>query len=123
MLLKNSKIIVIKIGSSLLVDNTRKIRKKWLLSFAKDIKKTWTTINEVLGREKNKDCLPKYFISNGHILSDSFEIAQGFNDFFSNIGPELASHIPDSGRDFREFLSEEIKENFVFANITDEIIM
>ena len=37
--LKNSKVIVIKIGSSLLVDNTRKIRKKWLLSFAKDIKK------------------------------------------------------------------------------------
>ena len=37
--LKNSKIIVIKIGSSLLVDNKRKIRKKWLSSFAKDIKK------------------------------------------------------------------------------------
>ena len=37
--LKNSKIIVIKIGSSLLVDNTKKIRKKWLSSFAKDIKK------------------------------------------------------------------------------------
>ena len=37
--LKNSKIIVIKIGSSLLVDNTNKIRKKWLSSFAKDIKK------------------------------------------------------------------------------------
>ena len=37
--LKNSKIIVIKIGSSLLVDESRKIRKKWLSSFAKDIKK------------------------------------------------------------------------------------
>jgi len=37
--LKNSKVVVIKIGSSLLFDNTRKIRKKWLLSFAKDIKK------------------------------------------------------------------------------------
>jgi len=37
--LKNSKVVVIKIGSSLLVDNKRKIRKKWLLSFAKDIKK------------------------------------------------------------------------------------
>ena len=36
--LKNSKIIVIKIGSSLLVDNNQKIRKKWLSSFAKDIK-------------------------------------------------------------------------------------
>ena len=36
MYLKNSRIIVIKIGSSLLVDN-KKIRKKWLSSFAKDI--------------------------------------------------------------------------------------
>ena len=38
MLLKNSKTIVIKIGSSLLVDDKKKIRKRWLLSFAKDIK-------------------------------------------------------------------------------------
>ena len=37
--LKNSKIIVIKIGSSLLVDKNKKIRKRWLSSFAKDIKK------------------------------------------------------------------------------------
>ena len=37
--LKNSKIIVIKIGSSLLVNEKKKIRKKWLSSFAKDIKK------------------------------------------------------------------------------------
>ena len=36
--LKNSKIIVIKIGSSLLVDKNKKIRKRWLSSFAKDIK-------------------------------------------------------------------------------------
>ncbi len=35
--LNNSKIIVIKIGSSLLVDENQKIRKNWLLSFAKDI--------------------------------------------------------------------------------------
>ena len=39
MLLKNSKVIVIKIGSSLLVDNKQNIRRKWLSSFAKDIQK------------------------------------------------------------------------------------
>ena len=38
MYLKNSKKIVIKIGSSLIVDN-KKIRKKWLTSFAQDIRK------------------------------------------------------------------------------------
>jgi len=38
MFLKDSKIIVIKIGSSLIVNDKRNIRKKWLLSFANDIK-------------------------------------------------------------------------------------
>ena len=33
--------------------------------------------------------------------SDSFEITQGFiNDFFSNIGPELASQIPGLNEHF-----------------------
>jgi len=36
--LKNSKIIVIKIGSSLLIDKDKKIRKKWLYDFSKDIR-------------------------------------------------------------------------------------
>ena len=39
MYLSNSKIIVVKIGSSLLVDKNQKIRKKWLSSFAKDIQR------------------------------------------------------------------------------------
>ena len=39
MYLKSSKNIVIKIGSSLLVDKNKKVRKKWLSEFAKDIKK------------------------------------------------------------------------------------
>ena len=39
MSLKNSKIIIVKIGSSLLVDKNKKIRKKWLSSFAKDVQK------------------------------------------------------------------------------------
>ena len=37
--LKNSKIIVVKIGSSLLVGSNKKIRNKWFSNFAKDIKK------------------------------------------------------------------------------------
>jgi glutamate 5-kinase len=55
MFLKNSKTIVIKIGSSLLVDRNKKIRKKWLLSFAKDIQKL---------RSKNKKII---IVSSGAI--------------------------------------------------------
>ena len=38
MYLKKAKTIVIKIGSTILIDKDKKIRKKWLTEFAKDIK-------------------------------------------------------------------------------------
>ena len=38
MYLKDSKTVVIKIGSSLLIDDNKVIREKWLSEFAKDIK-------------------------------------------------------------------------------------
>ena len=38
MYIKESKTVVIKIGSSLLIDNKKTIREKWLSEFAKDIK-------------------------------------------------------------------------------------
>tara|TARA_A100000164_G_C21858173_1_gene748665 strand:- start:911 stop:1096 length:186 start_codon:yes stop_codon:yes gene_type:complete len=46
--LNNSKIIVIKIGSSLLVDENQKIRKNWLLSFAKDVQLLKKKIKKLL---------------------------------------------------------------------------
>ena len=44
--LKNSKTIVIKIGSSLLINEKKIIRQKWLMEFARDIK-------ELLNQKKN----------------------------------------------------------------------
>ncbi len=46
MYLNNSKQVVIKIGSSLLIDDKKNIRKKWLIEFAKDI--------ELLKKNKKK---------------------------------------------------------------------
>ena len=46
MYLKNSKTVVIKIGSSLLIDGKSVIRKKWLEEFSKDVK-------ELLNQKKN----------------------------------------------------------------------
>ena len=39
MYLRNYKTIVIKIGSSLLIDPKKKVRKNWLEKFALDVKK------------------------------------------------------------------------------------
>jgi len=47
MYLKNFKTIVIKIGSSLLINDKKNIRKKWLSKFAKDIKDLLNFISKI----------------------------------------------------------------------------
>ena len=92
------------------------------LQFTNNSKKTWQTINEVLGRNKNVSDIPNTFISNENVLSSDFEIAEGFNKFFANIGPKLASNIPQSNKQYAEFLSEPCNQNFVFANVNSNIV-
>ena len=46
MYIKNSKTVVIKIGSSLLINEDKTIRKKWLSEFCKDVK-------ELINNKKN----------------------------------------------------------------------
>ena len=56
MYLKNSKTVVIKIGSSLLINDKKIIRQKWLEEFSKDIKNLQ---NEKKKRDNSKfrsDC-------------------------------------------------------------------
>jgi len=104
----------------------RAARKKYYSDkfneYSNDSKKTWQTINSVLGRSKKTHNIPDLFNSNGKVLSGASEIANGFNDFFANIGQKLASTIPSSEKTFSDYLSEESRENFIFANVTPNIL-
>ena len=90
--------------------------------FSGDGKKTWQTINQILGRTLEKSSIPNTFISNEKILPGELEIAEGFNDFFSNIGPKLAEQIPPSGSSFSDYLKDEIIHSFTFPKVTPEVL-
>ena len=47
------------------------------------------------------------------------DIANGFNDFFSQIGPNLASEIPDSDVTYDSYLSESNPVSFNFSKISE----
>ena len=79
--------------------------------------------NSVIGREKDRQCIPNYFMHNGSRIDGEMDVAQGFNKFFTQVGPDLSNNIPDSKKHFTDYLTEECRENFVFANITEEIII
>ena len=58
-----------------------------------DMKKTWKQINEIMQKKKKTPDLPKYFLDNNKVITENIDIANCFNNFFSNIGPALANAI------------------------------
>lgn len=89
-----------------------------------NMKKTWGLINELIASKKDKSTIPNEFYCNGKTYVGSQQIAAGFNEFFVNVGPNLAKKVPESKIDFKTFMPNipEEQENFVFANVSPELI-
>ena len=48
-----------------------------------------STINSVIGREKDRQSIPNYFMNNGNRIDGEMNVAQGFNKFFTQVRPDL----------------------------------
>ena len=55
------------------------------------MKNTWKLLNEVINRKMKQRNFISHFNYNNNEIYDKQEIANGFNDFLVNIGPELAN--------------------------------
>jgi len=56
-------------------------------------KKTWETLNEILGKRKKKETIERVN-SGGCIITDPCKIASQFNLFFTSIGQKNSNDIP-----------------------------
>ena len=68
-----------------------------------NISKTWKVMNEMCGRNSTHKQIDQINI-NDSITEDPQEIANKFNEFFANVGPNLAKSIPVSSKRPSEFL-------------------
>ena len=57
------------------------------------MRNTWKLLNEVMNRKMKQRNFISHFNYNNKEIYDKQEIANGFNDFFVNIGPDLANKI------------------------------
>ena len=106
----------------------REAKKKYYFeqfeNFKSDIKKTWNQINEVLSRNKKSSELPNYFCEGNNILTKNEDIANCFNRFFCNIGPELADSIKGpEGKSYEDYLKQNIFSTFSFETIDSDYVM
>ena len=83
---------------------------------------TWKILNEVINKRKNKPTYPEYLIKNNKRISKKDYIANGFNNFFTNVGPNLAKNIPLPKNDttIYDYLEENI-EHTMFLDPADDL--
>ena len=76
--------------------------------------KTWETINNLLGKKTNTGpTLPDKLINEvGIEISDPKTIVDSFNDFFTNIGPNLSRQVCPTPKKFSEFLAQPLNKSF-----------
>ena len=84
-----------------------------------DSKKTWQIINEVTGRKKvSNDTLPKIIIKDGTVIHGKRNICNEFNKFFTSVGPNLASQIPQVNANFKDFLGNSLECELLERELT-----
>ena len=70
------------------------------------MKKTWRIINETLDKRNQINNLPMFIEHNNTLITYPNRIAYTFNDYFANIGSDLASNICADGNNemYKQYL-------------------
>ena len=85
--------------------------------YSNDLRQFWKILNNLIrGQSHNKIALD--FNYKGDAISDPVMIVEKFNEFFTNIGCELASKIPKTQRSFSSYLKGSYNESFVLFSTT-----
>ena len=92
----------------------KKMYYKNILELNKNnMKNTWHTLKQVLGKEHNKSNFPQFFQIDDNKISDKNLIAQSFNEYFSKIGKTTSENVPRSNKPFTEYIKHP-KLNSIF---------
>ena len=91
--------------------------------YKNDIRKTWMTINDILRRGKKNKSFPDFFKADGQNITDKLKIANQFNVYFTNIGPNLAGKITTpQNKSYKNYLKNKQNLNFKLKNIDKKVV-
>ena len=86
------------------------------------IKKTWNIIKGVINRNKSSRIQEKFKLNDGSITTDGNIICSHFNDFFINIGPNLANRIKSPNIPTKKYLGDMNKYSIFLEPVTQKEI-
>ena len=87
-----------------------------------NLSKTCSVISTVINNKKSITKCSK-FIHNGRYITNDNEIANHFNKYFANIGPNLAKDIPNSSSTYQEFPNHPSDNSIFLQPVTENEIL
>ena len=95
----------------------KKFYSENLQEFKSDSTKTWSVMKEILGKctAKSSTFPTKITVSKTYIF-DAKKIADEFNNFFTNIGSDLANKIPNASKPFDSYVTKVNKVKDAFSH-------
>lgn len=94
-----------------------------LYTFKHSVKKIWSTLNEIIRKNKKTKSFPDSVNIDGKLITDQSEIANYFNKYFVSIGPTLAGNIDTVDRSqYKRYLTRVITTSFNFELTQPEVI-
>ena len=81
-----------------------------------DAKKTWEMLNNLLGKDRKRNA--DTYVNQGVNLTDSFDIADGFNNYFSSVAENLAERIEEPRTHFSNYLPPPVPFSFYLRPTT-----
>ena len=88
----------------------------WLT--AKMTLKTWKIIKNIMNKNKARQSLTKFRLNDGNFTTDGSVISNTFNDFFINIGPNLAGKIPNVGASPVDYMGQPLANSIFLSEVT-----
>ena len=88
-----------------------------LMQIKDSTSKTWKLLNEITHRGSTR--ANRQIDIDGVATDDSLTIANKFNRFFTNIGPELAKKIPSTGKNPISLLEGNFSDSMFFSPVLD----
>lgn len=90
-----------------------------LQSAQSSMRDTWKILKSIISND-NKSQFPSFFTVGPRVVSDIKDIANGFNNYFINVGQTLASKIPATNTTYSEYLGTNINSNFFLNPIVEK---
>ena len=85
-------------------------------------KKMWSIIKNIINRNKRKYTNRRFKLSDGSITNDKQLISDKFNDFFINVGPNLAKRIEKQNKNPEQFMKAKVTFSLYLEPVTEQEI-